>query len=274
MHDRQQLVLESFVRILAFTEAHPATGRLRYGRAARRLAAVVRDARELAGRQLSGQALSMGEVRRQRQLIQRLRVHHIRPLVAIARGEVESHSEVRLLGSLRMPPVRLGVTALLQACDAMIEVARTFESELIESGLPADFIARFREVRDELEQVPRVRASHTGSHVGARKGLQVQLRRGRSAVDQLDAVVRSAFDGDEAVLAKWRAAKRVQRLPSGRRAAGATGGATAEALATAEVPVVARAVAEPAVAVDAAPTRGAPRLRRRGVRTRRRALGR
>jgi hypothetical protein len=117
--------------------------------------------------------------------------------------------------ALRMPKFRIGVTRMLQACDGMIEVAKTFEAVLIENGLPSDFLARFRIARDELDRTFAHRATLTGSHIAARAGLKVELRRGRLAVDRLDAVVRVAFEGDEELIATWRTMKRVHRLPGG-----------------------------------------------------------
>jgi hypothetical protein len=117
-----------------------------------------------------------------------------------------------------MPSARLGVTLLLQACDGMMEAAVPFEAALIAHGLPADFLARFREAREELDRTRTRRADHTIAHVGARAGLAVELRRGRRAVDRLDAVVRAAFEGDEVVLTAWRSAKRVRHLPGARSA--------------------------------------------------------
>ena len=121
--------------------------------------------------------------------------------------------------AIKMPRAGIGVTKLLQACDGMIAAARPFEAVFIANGLPADFLARFTAVRDELEGMLGDRAALVGTHVGARAGLQVQIRRGRSAIDRLDAVVRAAFDGDVETLAKWRAAKRVHQLsgPSASR---------------------------------------------------------
>lgn len=62
------------------------------------------------------------------------------------------------------------------------------------------------------------RAAHIGTHVAARKELEVQMRRGRRAIDRLDAVMRASFDGDEVTLAAWRAAKRVRKVPGGSAA--------------------------------------------------------
>lgn len=217
MYATQKQVIESFVQVRAFLEVHPATGELTYRGARETIDEVLDRLWAHAGTQISGRALGRAELRRQEQLITRLRDRHMRPIVTIARAQIEPHSDVRLPAALRMPKVRIGVTKVLQACDGMMEVARTFEAVLIENGLPSDFLTRFRSARDELERTFARRATMTGSHVGARKGLQVELRRGRLAVDRLDAVVRVAFEGDEVVLTTWRATKRVCQRPGGSR---------------------------------------------------------
>lgn len=215
MYARQKQVLESFVRVRAFVEAHPVTGSLLYARAHATLDDAMDRIRRYAGMQVSGPALSRAELRRQEQLIRRLRVRHMRPLVAIAWTQVEPEAEVRLPVALRMPRATRNVTKVIQATDGMLEAARPFEAVLIAQGLPVGFLAQFRHARDELERVAGVRATLIGTHVGARAGLPVQLRRGRRAVDRLDAVVRMEFESDEEVLAIWRAAKRVHRMPGG-----------------------------------------------------------
>lgn len=91
-----------------------------------------------------------------------------------------------------MPRMTVGVKTILQACDGIIEAAR-----------------------NETEQLLGGRAAFVGTHVAARTGLQVQMRRGRSVANRVDAVVRASFDGDEVTLAAWRAAKRMHQLPGG-----------------------------------------------------------
>jgi hypothetical protein len=159
--------------------------------------------------QITGHELSRGELRRQKQLIRQLLVHHVRPLLATARL-LMLESDVRM-PVMRVPRANGGVTKLLQACDGMIDAARPFEAAFIASGLPAGFLARFKNARDELEQGIASRATLIGSHVGARVGLGVEIRRGRRAVDHLDAVVRAVFE-DQVTLARWRVAKRVHLL--------------------------------------------------------------
>lgn len=217
MYATQKQVIESFVRVRAFLDEHPATGVLTYRGAQETLVEVLDRVWGYAGTQISGRVLSRAELRHQRLLMKRLRDRHMRPMVTIARAQVEPHSDVRLPVAFRMPKVRIGVTKMLQACDGMIEAAKPFEAVLIEHGLPSDFLARFKVARDELDRTFAIRATLTGSHIAARKGLQVELSRGRRAIDRLDAVVRVAFEGDEERLATWRSMKRVHRLPSGAR---------------------------------------------------------
>ena len=217
---KQKQMLESFVRVRAFVEAHPVAGPLSYGGAPETLDEVVPRLREYAGAQITGQALSRAEIRLQAKLVQQLVDRHMRPIAAIARAQIEPESDVRMPAAIRMPRTGVGVTKMLQACDGMIAAARPFEAAFVANGLPADFLARFSSARNALESMLGGRATLIGTHVGARTGLEVQIRRGRSAVDRLDAVVRASFDGDEVTLAKWRVAKRVHQLSGGASARG------------------------------------------------------
>ena len=212
---QQKQMLEAFVRVRAFLEAHPVAGPLSYTGARETLEEVVRRVREYAGAQITGRELSRAELRRQEQLVQQLLDRHMRPIATIARAQIEPESDVRMPAAIRMPRTSIGVTKILQACDGMIEAARPFEAAFVANGLPADFLTRFTSARNELERTLGGRATLIGTHVGARTGLQVQMRRGRRAVDRLDAVVRASFDGDEVTLATWRSAKRVHQLPGG-----------------------------------------------------------
>jgi hypothetical protein len=166
--------------------------------------------------QVSAPALSRGEKRRLEQLQRRLRNHYMRPLVTTARVQVDPETDARLPDAFRMPVGSIGATKLLQACDAMLQEAAPFEAALLAGGLPSDFFAKFRAVVAEVREMPGVLSTLVGSRVGARTGLAAELRRGRRAVSRIDAVVRATWDGDEAVLAQWRVAKRVQKKPGGR----------------------------------------------------------
>ncbi|MCE7888807.1 MAG: hypothetical protein DYH12_03735, partial [Sorangiineae bacterium PRO1] len=138
MHVKQKQALESFVRVQAFLEAHPVTGPLTYAGARETLDEVVRRLREFAGAQVTGRQLSSAELRRQRQLVRQLVDRHIRPVVAIARAQIEPDSDVRMPAAIRMPSPSVGITKFLQACDGLVEAARPFEAAFVAHGLPAD----------------------------------------------------------------------------------------------------------------------------------------
>jgi hypothetical protein len=213
MQTKQKQVWESFFRVRAILAAHPPSGSQAFGVAMRVFDAVLARLREHGATQSSALALRRAESARLEQLIRRLRDRHMRPIVTTARAELDAGSDVRLPEALRMPATKLGVTRMLQASDGMIEAATPFSATLIARGLPVDFLQRFRLARNELELSAARHATLHGAYLAAGKGLQVELRRGRLEVDRLDALLRASFEGDEAVLAAWRAAKRVHRLP-------------------------------------------------------------
>jgi hypothetical protein len=215
MNRNQKQVMDSFVRVRAFLDAHPTTGALTYTSARQMLDDVVQRLREHAGAQVSGRELSRAEVRRQRDQIALIYDRHMRPIVTIARSQIAPESDVGLPAALRMPRTPLGATKALAACDGMLEAARQFEAVFVTHGLPADFLAEFQGARDALERAMGNRATQVGTHVAARAGLTVELRRGRRAVDRLDAIVRASFRGEWMTLTAWRAAKRVHLIPGG-----------------------------------------------------------
>jgi hypothetical protein len=215
MYARQKQVMDSLVRVRSFLDAHPASGALSYDSAREMLDDVMQRLRAFAGEQVSGRMLSRAEVRRKADLIALLLDRHMRPIVTIARAQIEPGSDVRLPVALRMPNAPLSPTRMLAACDGMIEAARQFEAVLVAEGLPADFLAQFADTRNALARGMERRATHVGTHIGARAGLKVQLRRGRLAVDRIDAIVRASFRGDEMTLAVWRGTKRVHLKPGG-----------------------------------------------------------
>jgi len=215
MESKQKQVIDSFVRVQSFLDAHPTAGPLSYVDARTTLDDVIQQLDQYAGVQVLGQEQSRAEARRQDDQIEAIYALHMRPIVAIARAQLETGSDVGLPAALRMPKIALGPTKVLAACAAMIEAARPFEALFVSKGLPADFLARFTAARDALARTRGARDSQVRRHVTARAGLYTQVRRGRRAVGQLDAIVRASFRGDYVTLSAWRGAKRVHHAPGG-----------------------------------------------------------
>jgi len=219
MFATQKQVIDSLVRIRAFIEAHPARGRLTYRGALEMFDDAFEQIQRCASTQISGRLLGRASQRRQADLVAQLRDLHMRPIVTIARAHLEFTSDAGLAVAFRLPRGTMSLATMLQHCDSMIAMARRFESLFVAQGLPDDFLVEFVRAREALVELCGQRVGYTTSHVAARAGLVIQLRRARLAVNRLDAVVRVAFRGDSAVLETWRRAKRVHGLASSRREA-------------------------------------------------------
>jgi hypothetical protein len=215
MNKTQQQVLESFTRVSAFLDANPMTGLIDVAPARAMLDDALRRVRRHVATQESAPAMGRAALHRQQDLAGRIKDDFMRPLVTIARAQTEPGLDAGLSAAFRMPTGRLGVQGLLQWCDGIREAARPVEALFVQHGMPADFLTRMAEAREELVRSMTIRATLTTAHVAARTGLQVELRRARLAVDRLDALVRACFRGDEAVLATWRSTKRVHKLTGG-----------------------------------------------------------
>ena len=215
METRQRQVIEVCQRVYAFLDEHPATGTLSYGSARAMLDDVMAKVRSLASTEYRGRELSRAETRRQAEQLQVLVDQHIRPIVTIARAQIEPGSDVGLPAALRMPPLPLNPSKAVTVCDGLLEAARPHEALFVANGLPADFLAQLANARNELERVTGGRTSQVGAHKAARSGLPVQMVRGRRALERLDAIVRASYRRDAGVMAAWRGAKRLQKSPGG-----------------------------------------------------------
>ena len=215
MNGKQKQVMEAFLRVRTFLDEHPAPDAQTFTSARGMLDDVLQRVRGLAGTYYRGRTLSRSEAQRQRDQIAQLLDQHIRPIVTIARAQIEPDSDVGLPAGLRMPQLPINATRLLTVCDGIIEAATVYEAMFVTNGLPADFLARLASARDELERVMGGRATQVGAHMEARQALKVQFVRGRRALERLDALVRGSFRMQTATLSAWRAAKRVKLVPGG-----------------------------------------------------------
>jgi hypothetical protein len=114
-----------------------------------------------------------------------------------------------------MPAYRIGLLTLIAEASAIRSAAALYEPQFVEAGRPEDFLERLDAAVEALHQSMLGRARYLGCHVGARAGLEMEIRRGRRVVELMDTIVKDAFRGDQGVLAEWRSARRVRRVPGG-----------------------------------------------------------
>ena len=220
MEGKQKQVMESYVRVKAFVDAHPLPEPFTYGTARAKLDAVVERLRDYSATQVLGGQITKAEQTLQRALAHRLREHHMRPLVAIAQDEIADQPGIQ--HAMTIPKDTASVTRLVAAAEAMAGAVEQYQPVFVTAGRPKDFLEQLKEATAALRESVNEVATRTGTRVGARAGLAMEIRRGRRAVNRLHTVVKVAFEGDDEALAWWKNARRVRALPAQPLATGGT----------------------------------------------------
>jgi hypothetical protein len=152
-----------------------------------------------------------GESAKQQQLRLQLSTDVMRPIAEIARRNLRTTPEFK---ALQMPK-RRGGPAFVASAKGMAEAATIHKDTLIERGLPADFLDQFKTGLAALETSVSNRETSRTRRMGATKGLVFQEQEGRSVLKVLDALVRQALRGNEALLGTWEGARAIHRRPGG-----------------------------------------------------------
>lgn len=231
---REKQQVEAYERVQDFLKAHPAPEGTTYGRPKQLLDEVVGRLTDHRSDQVGGGRLSKAERKREKAMQRALRELHLSPISKIAKATLAESPGIEK--ALKMPEQQLSTTALIDEANAMRDAVAQYAPTFVENGLSADFLERLDAAIEGLRGAMLGKARSAGTKVGAKAGIAQEIRRGRSAVQMLDAIVCTAFASDRDCLAKWRIAKRVRALPGGGTPAPATGGTADENLA----PVVAQ----------------------------------
>ncbi len=104
-----------------------------------------------------------------------------------------------------------GAPRLLAASRALKTAASTSEAEFVAHGLPPTFLDDLAGRIDGFERAMRESRENRFARLSAVTGLRASLGAGLRAVQRLDALVPNLFYEDVAVMARWRAARRIVR---------------------------------------------------------------
>jgi hypothetical protein len=115
-----------------------------------------------------------------------------------------------LADKFRMPR-SMAEQACLATARSFAEDAEPLKAEFIRRGLPADFFDTFDGKITALEESINSKAQKTGARVAATVAVSDAAKRGRSAVRELDAIVRNIFRSDPSALAEWESASHTER---------------------------------------------------------------
>jgi hypothetical protein len=216
MKSTQKQVIESYQRVQVFLTRNPLPAPATYGDAKTMLDDVVAHLTTHSGDQASTIRLGMAETARRRTLRRALRDQHLVPIARIANATLRGSPGIDR--ATRVPAPQLPTTKLLAEAAAFRDAATPYEDTFVRQGMAADFLARLDAAMEGLRQSQAEHAETKQKRVGAKAGIASEIRRGRQAVQMLDAFVKANFEGNVEVLAKWKSAKKVLRLPGGSNA--------------------------------------------------------
>lgn len=212
MNAQQRAAVRSFRRVQEFLATLPvAMAPINLGKPAGVLDEVLASLSQQAVDQEVGYRLAQGETKRQRALREELWSQHMLPVAQIAREELVPGMD----RELRMPRKRADNDALVAAAEAMAEAAEKHEAVFVENGRPAEFLAGLREATKALSEALGARVSNARRRLTATKGLEEELKRGRSAVRKLNANLKPVLASSPDLLAAWDNARRVQSVTGG-----------------------------------------------------------
>ena len=211
MQAREKRIIEAFQRVKTFLEVNPAPSTAGFTEAKAMLDDAVSQLAELSSAQVFGVQLTRAERARLAEAKRKLRHHHMKPIVTIARAQIETTPNIAK--ALSLPPSGLGVVNLVAAAEAMKDAAALFPETFVTAGRPQDFLEQFDQAIQAVEDAAVGKARTVGTRIGARAGIAQQLRLGRRAVEILDPIVKIAFERNDVALAQWRSARRVHAVP-------------------------------------------------------------
>ncbi len=132
---------------------------------------------------------------------------HMRPIAVIAR---EVFGRTGTDRAFRLPRSWASNQPLLAAAGAMADAADRAKDTFVARGMPADFVDQLRAAARRLDDVRQGRTESARRRVTSTAKIDDLLRRGRSAVRQLDGLLRPRLAKDPALLRAWESATRVR----------------------------------------------------------------
>jgi hypothetical protein len=204
MHKDGRNMEDSFLRTQGFLSQNPLVDALTdAGTQAKELDDVivglgaVAVEQEASSRTAAVQAKARDEARRE------LYKKHLRPIAMIAK---EIFGRTGIDKAFRLPRSSSSNQPLLAAAAAMADAAERAKDAFLARGLPADFVDKLRAAAARVDTARKERRDSARRHVTSTAAVEDLLRRGRSAVRQLDALLRPRLEDDPALLAAWESA--------------------------------------------------------------------
>ena len=200
---------------------------------------------------LSRTVLGLGSeaITLRRELISNQMVH----VATIARTAIPD--VVRMTEAFRVPKVSRKNGTLLAAAESMAKAGEEYKSQLVASGLSADFLEELRSAASALRDVIQTRGTTVADRVGATTAFHEAMVRGRKAVDTITVLIKRQFKGDRATVDSWMQLRRIRKVGARTQAGATVPAALAATTPAAQTPVASTAPATASVVAAATAAR-------------------
>ncbi|HKS28371.1 MAG TPA: hypothetical protein VJS44_11150, partial [Pyrinomonadaceae bacterium] len=212
MNDAQRRRHERFSRVRSFCESQPVLFP-EDSRGALALAAIITainkseelDALQSTHRSHAKQGTSQRREGREELLSQ------AKAIIATSRIIGLEHEEIR--GRFKLSSSRPNDQNLLSDARSIHAEALPFKALFLEYNMPQDFLETFGATIVKFEQSFNRQSTGTGGRTQARAGIDQVQKQATIELQKLDTVMRNRFKDNEAMLAAWESASRLERAP-------------------------------------------------------------
>ncbi|MDB4913054.1 MAG: hypothetical protein JWM95_698 [Gemmatimonadetes bacterium] len=213
MNVHEQETFSTLTRAQEFiAEKATALGNIPSSTAVTRLNGIVSAANahedEKTGGKMTAQMLVQTKAAARRVLVQ----GHLASIAAAARADLPDTPELAVVRKLPHP--NTSVAGVLKRTDEVVKVITPLAQQLIDTGLPSDFIAQLETARHALADSASTHITTLSRKGGATKGIKTQLAAGRRQIRVLDRLIKMQLRGsDQSLLTDWKS-----RIAAPRRA--------------------------------------------------------
>ena len=212
MRASQTARLDALGRIQTFLDQHAdVVGTINKSTSRTTLDQAVQALRQTAANQAAAEQEMTARTKLKDTLREELRLHHIQPIVAIAK---KKFAKTDLIADFKLPAKNTGDSALIAAGTMMADKAAQYSPTFIDQQLPADFIAQLRAAVDALQQAVNARAFTQSQLTTATQTVLNELAIAHTDVQVLNALVVKQLKGNTDLLAGWKQTKRVKAKTS------------------------------------------------------------
>lgn len=217
MRQDQQRKLDSLYRSQDFRTMHAdVLTSLKDSAAAKQVDDAVAGIRDQITAQGSADRALAGQTSRRQALAKDLVQTHMKPIAKFARANlrgVPDFSTLRKSGSANSPK------PLVTSALSMAKSAAPYAAAMTAAGFPADTVEQLTAAANALDAATIERDNTRHHRVESTKNIATLLQDGREGVKKMDAVISKQFVANDAILAGWDSASRVNAKPGSVRKA-------------------------------------------------------